>query len=121
MGRFTEQKQIVLDAFKKGTHLTAEELYEKIKKTYPDFSRATMYRNLAYFCESGVLDKVSIKNNIDRYELSMGRHYHLVCEKCGKVENIFLPNPLETPKQLMGYDVDYHELTFYGTCPKCKK
>ena len=121
MSRNTEQKQIILDAFRKGYHPTADELLAKIKKTHPNFSRATLYRNLASFCESGDLKKVGIKNHVDRYELDTGCHYHLVCEKCGRLEDICLSNPLTTPKKLMDFDVEYHELTFYGTCPKCAK
>lgn len=120
MERITEQKQIILEAFKKGYHPTADELLEKIRKTHPDFSRATLYRNLANFVEKGEIEKVCIKNSVDRYELASGAHYHLVCERCGKIENICLPNPLKTPSKLMNYDVRYHELTFYGLCPKCQ-
>ena len=120
MERITEQKQIILDAFKKGYHPTADELIAKIRKTHPDFSRATLYRNLAYFCEKGEIQKVCVKGSVDRYELGNEFHYHLVCENCGKIENICLPNPLSTPPKLMDYDVRTHELTFYGICPKCK-
>ena len=53
--RNTEQKQIILDAFKKGYTPTAEELLKKIRVTNPDFSRATLYRNLGAYCASGKL------------------------------------------------------------------
>lgn len=120
MSRITEQKQIILETFKKGYHPTAEELLTKIQKNHPNFSRATLYRNLATFVENGELSKVSIKNSVDRYELNTGCHYHLVCENCGKLQDICLPTPLTTPPKLMDYDVNYHELTFYGVCPKCQ-
>lgn len=120
MERITEQKQIILEAFKKGYHPTADELLAKIRKTHPDFSRATLYRNLAAFVEKGDIQKVCVKDSVDRYELGCDFHYHLVCENCGKIENINLPNPLKTPPRLMDYDVNSHELTFYGVCPKCK-
>ena len=66
MSRITEQKQVILGAFKKGYHPTAEELLEKIRKTHPNFSRATLYRNLASFCDSGEICKVAVKNSLDR-------------------------------------------------------
>lgn len=121
MSRNTEQKQIIMEAFKKGYHPTAEELLEKIRKTHPNFSRATLYRNLATFCENEDLKKVSIKNYPDRYEINSGCHYHLVCENCGRIEDIVMANPLPTPAKLLDFDVNYHELTFYGICPKCKE
>lgn len=121
MSRITEQKQIILEAFKKGYHPTAEELLEKIQKSHPNFSRATLYRNLATFVENGDLIKVSIKNSVDRYELNIGSHYHLVCEHCGKLQNLDMPSPLSCPPKLLDYDVNYLDLIFYGVCPKCQK
>lgn len=121
MERITEQKQIIMEAFKKGYHPTADELLAKIKKSHPDFSRATLYRNLANFVKKGDIVKVCVKNSADRYELACGDHYHLVCETCGKIENINLTNTLKTPSRLMDYDVNSHEIIFYGICPKCAK
>lgn len=117
----TEQKKIILGAFKEGYHPTADELLAKIRKTHPDFSRATLYRNLAIFCKDGELQKISAIGQTDRYSNNVGCHYHLICENCGKIEDLSMPNAIKTPAKLMGYDVNYHELTFYGICPSCQK
>ena len=119
--RVTETKQIILDTFKKGYTPTAEELLKKIRQQHPDFSRATLYRNLAAYCERGKLKKISAIGQTDRYELNTGCNYHLVCEKCGKVEDLEMPNAIKTPPKLMDYEVHHHELMFYGLCPKCQK
>ena len=119
--RNTEQKQIILDAFKKGYTPTAEELLRKIRVSYPDFSRATLYRNLNAYCEDGKLKKISAIGQTDRYELNTGCNYHLVCEVCGKVEDLEMAGAIQTPQRLMDYEVNHHELMFYGICPKCQK
>ncbi len=121
MYKNTEQKKIILDAFKKGYHPTADELLQKIRKNYPDYSRATLYRNLAYFCENGDLRKISATGQTDRYTNNVDCNYHLVCEKCGKIEDLSMPNAIQTPSKLMDFKVNYHELTFYGICPNCQK
>ena len=121
MYKNTEQKKIILDAFKAGYHPTADELLQKIRKNHPDYSRATLYRNLASFCESGELRKISAVGQTDRYTNNVDCHYHLVCEKCGAIEDLSMPNAIKTPQKLLNYDVNYHELTFYGICPKCQK
>ena len=120
MYKNTEQKKIILEAFKKDYHPTADELLQKIRKTYPDYSRATLYRNLASFCETGELKKISVVGKTDRFSNNVDCRYHLVCEKCGKIEDLNMPNAIKTPAKLMNYDVNYHELTFYGICPKCQ-
>lgn len=121
MNRYTEQRQIILEAFKKGYTPTAEELLSKLRQTYPDFSRATLYRNLKAFCESGELKKVSAVGQTDRFELNTGCNYHLVCEMCGKIEDLDMGNAIQTPARLLDYEITHHELMFYGICPKCQK
>ena len=116
----TEFKRIMLDTMKKGKHVTADELLEKLRKGNGYYARATMYRNLGMFIEEGLVEKVRVKNSPDKYELSCGPHYHLVCENCGKITNFTLPEPLKTPAKLMDYEITSHELELYGLCPKCK-
>ena len=121
MDRNTETKSMILKAFKKGYTPTAEELLQKLREAEPNFSRATLYRNLASFCENGKLKKVSVVGKTDRYELNTGCNYHLVCEVCGKIEDLEMAGAIKTPARLMDYEVHSHELMFYGVCPKCQK
>lgn len=119
MNRVTAQKQQILEAFKPGYHPTAEELLQKLRRTDPNFSRATLYRNLASFCEEGKLVKLTF-GGPDKYELASDPHYHLVCENCGKIENV-MTKPIATPSTLLGFEITGHALTFYGLCPKCQQ
>lgn len=121
MGRQTNQKEIIMDVIEELNHPTADEILTKIEKKYGEFSKATLYRNLAQFVEEGRLDRVALSDAVVRYEPATDFHYHLACEKCGKIENLHLPTPLEFPNEIMGYEIDAHDLVFYGICPKCKK
>lgn len=120
MSRMTEFKQVMLDTFKKGKHVTAEELLAKLRKENGYFARATMYRNLAMFIDEGKVSRVRLNDVADKYELNCGKHYHLVCTECGKIENFNLPEPLRTPAKLMEYEITDHEFELYGVCPKCQ-
>ena len=119
MNRVTAQKQQILDAFRPGYHPTAEELLAKIRKTEPDFSRATLYRNLSAFVEEGRIVKLSFLEGADRFEIAGAPHYHVVCKNCGRIENVNI-KPIATPNSILDFDVVGHDLTFYGICPKCK-
>ncbi len=121
MARQTTQKEIIMDVIEDMNHPTADEILEKIEKKYGAFSKATLYRNLAQFVEEGKLDRVALSDAIVRYEPATYFHYHLACEKCGKIENLMLPTPLSFPDKMMGYIIDAHSLVFYGICPKCQK
>lgn len=121
MNRNTETKELILKAFKKGYTPTAEELLQKLRVSNPNFSRATLYRNLSAYCANGELKKISAIGQTDRYELNTGCNYHLVCEVCGKVEPLEMAGAIQTPAKLLDYEVHSHELMFYGVCPKCQK
>ncbi len=121
MARQTNQKEIIMDVLEEMNHPTADELLVKIEKKYGPFSKATLYRNLAKFVEDGKVDRIALSDAVVRYEKAKDFHYHLACEKCGKIEDLMLPNPLVFPEKMMGYIIDAHELTFYGICPKCQK
>ena len=121
MGRQTNQKEVILEVIAEMNHPTADEILTRIEKKYGAFSKATLYRNLAKFVEDGKLDRVALNDAAVRYEIAGDFHYHLACERCGKIENLMLPSPLGFPSEMLGYKIDAHELTFYGICPKCQK
>lgn len=120
MKRVTSQKQQILEAFKVGYHPTAEELLKKIRKDDPKFSRATLYRNLVSFCEEGKLKKLNFFDGADRFEIISQPHCHIICEKCGRVDD-FKSENLSIPETLLDYDITSYNLTYYGICPKCKE
>lgn len=118
--RNTNQKEVILDALGYLNHPTAEELLDSIIKKQGEFSKATLYRNLAQFIKEGKVEKVCLDGDSVRYELACGFHYHLVCTQCGKVDNLVLPKPLALPAKLMGYEIEGHTLVFKGKCLKCQ-
>ncbi len=118
--RITEQKMIILEAFRHLDHPTAEELWRYIQKQHPNFSRATMYRNLAKYVQDGVVARVCITEDI-RYETNVNKHIHVVCSSCNKIQDVNFNYPIVQPKTLLGYNIHGYELFFKGTCPKCQE
>ena len=63
--RNTIQKELVLNAVTKmHRHVTADEVYDYIKKDYPSIGKGTVYRNLSILAEemdSFIRDKHGIK------------------------------------------------------------
>ena len=93
---------------------------KKIRKEDPKFSRATLYRNLVSFCKEGKLDKLNFFDGADRFEIASEPHYHVVCQKCGKVENV-REKQLDMPKNVLDYEIKSHNITYFGICPKCRE
>ena len=70
-------------------HLTAEEIYLRLKAQGAKAVLATVYNNLADLYTQGLIRKVSVEGCPDRYD-RMERHDHLVCRRCGKLSDIML-------------------------------
>ncbi len=60
-------------------------IYEECRKTIPNISLATVYRNLSYLEEQGELGRVVGAGEKERYDVELDTHCHVICEKCGKI------------------------------------
>ncbi|MCU0779708.1 MAG: transcriptional repressor [Akkermansiaceae bacterium] len=87
--RRTKPREAVFEAvFARDEHFTAEELYERVRKTAADTSRATVYRTLALRVEADLLRQIDLGDNQTTYDpnfVNKPAHSHLVCIDCGRV------------------------------------
>lgn len=86
--RTSQREAVVEEAFAKDEHFTADELYERVRKTDATTSRATVYRALALLVECELLREIDLGNNQTTYDpnfLDKPAHNHLVCIDCGRV------------------------------------
>lgn len=117
----TVQRRIVLEEMmKRNDHPTAEELYTTLRA---HISLATIYRTLETLTQNHLLIEHSQGKNSSRYELSKGTHYHVICLKCKKMEDVFgisIQSLEEEIAKLTGYRVEKHRLDVYGLCPDCR-
>lgn len=86
--RTTQRDTIVRVVFSKDEHFTAEELFERVRKTDSDTSRATVYRTLGLLVEANLLREIDLGDNQTTYDpnfVDKPSHNHLVCIDCGRV------------------------------------
>ena len=85
----------------------------------------TIYRTLSCFVEIGIAGKTKFKDDFSRYELisEANHHHHLVCDKCGAVEDIPLDDKLliDEINKKTNFKVKSHALEFFGICTKCQQ
>ena len=63
--RNTIQKDLVLKAVQQmKSHVTADAVYEFIKKDYPTIGKGTVYRNLGILVEEGAIRKVEDRKSV---------------------------------------------------------
>lgn len=104
--------------------LTAADILAKATKAGTAVDRVTVYRELAALVEAGAVHAVQLKGRALAFEAAQhGHHHHLVCEGCGRVEEIDIDHDLEALERKIakktGFTDVRHALEFYGLCPKC--
>jgi Fur family transcriptional regulator, ferric uptake regulator len=134
--RITKPRQMIMDVLS-GTkeHVSAEEIYMKVHKTYPNVGLTTVYRTLDLLEAMGFVSKLQFGDGRSRYELidsltKRRHHHHLVCTGCKRVIDYddFIDEELELLKKVErelsrkhDFRIMGHEIQFYGMCSRCKK
>lgn len=125
MYRQSRQRNMIMDLLRStDTHPTADWIYNQLKRKFPPLSLGTVYRNLSILAEQGLVQKIASGSTFDRFEGNTAPHYHLICEKCGKVEDFKMDSYREINEkanQLTRFKVKRHRIDFFGICPVCSK
>lgn len=104
-------------------HPSAETIYDELKSDYPTMSLATVYKTLKTFSNLKLIQELNVGEDNFRFDANPKIHPHLICRSCGRVDDIehkdfsYLNKDAE---KYSNYSIDYHQLYFYGCCPKCK-
>lgn len=124
--RETAQRELILEEFLNTEgHLSAEELYDIVKKKDRNVGQATVYRTLKILVKAGLAREVQLSDNTVRYEhlYNHEHHDHLICTGCNKVVEVVEPAIEILQKALAerhGFTLNDHRLYLYGLCDKCK-
>ena len=109
-----------------GSHrpLTAMELKAKLEAKSIKVNKTTVYREVEFLKNEGLLSEVDLGDQVKRYELHSDDHrHHLVCVKCHKVEDIILEGDLAALEshihKTRNFQVLRHSLEFFGLCASC--
>lgn len=123
--RLTRQRAIIMEVLKGTTlHPTADWIYDRVRKRCPNVSLGTIYRNLNLLKEKGLIRELTFGKNTARYDYNFEPHHHIICLKCGKLEDIECevhPNLNKSVEKMSGYKIVAHQLEFNGICPGCSK
>ncbi len=123
--RMTNQREVILEELHKSKkHLSADELYERIKKRMPRLSLATVYRNLEILSEAGIINKLEVSGRLKRFDYQVDHHHHIYCVNCNRVDNLEIQLHKFDHKAITdvnGYTITGCRLEVTGICPQCRK
>ena len=88
--RPTKQRRILAKLiFEKGDrHISAENLFDEVKKEDRKISMATIYNTLKHFTSLGLIREIVVDQNKSLYCNNNKSHYHLYIEDEGKIHDI---------------------------------
>lgn len=105
------------------TPQTADEIFSHVNEEHDEVDRATIYRILDTFYKKGLVHRLEFSEGKYRFELVGDEHHHLICEGCGKIEDISDCNITEWEQEInqkKGFQIKRHSLEFFGVCNQCQ-
>ncbi len=121
--RASRQREVILrELCGLRCHPTADELYDRVRKTLPRISLGTVYRNLELMTENGLILKLG-PGERRRFDGNAHPHPHVRCLACGRVDDIApeLEPPALTDADLQGYQIIGCTIEYTGICPDCRQ
>lgn len=122
--RMTNQREIILRELERSKqHLSADELYDLVKKVMPRISLATVYRNLEILSGAGVIGKLEMSGRQKRFDFDPVDHDHIYCTVCHRVDNLHVEGTGDIVRNMdavKGYSVTGYRLEIIGICKSCQ-
>jgi Fur family ferric uptake transcriptional regulator len=122
----SSKRESILNVFLRHEgHLSADDLYDMVRREDHHISRATVYRALQWMVEAGIARKVDFGEGRFRFEHSYRhpRHFHLICQTCNRSSE-FLSSDIEALIEEIATARDFSArqsvLQIYGTCGECR-
>lgn len=121
--RNTTQRAVILAEVEAAEgHLTAGEIFERVRRRYPTIAYGTVYRTLHLLAEHELIQELTFADQASRFDKRTERHDHVLCTRCGTLADVEVPVALlaeHVAEEQSGFTVTSHHTVFTGLCPTC--
>lgn len=123
--KITPQRMLILSSVRHATgHLTASQILEQVRETYPFVDASTVYRTLAAARDLRLVTETDMGTGDNQFEwVGRNRHHHLICRSCGSVsslENDYLDGLATALLEERGFQADLDHFAIFGLCQDCR-
>ena len=104
-------------------HLTAGEIFERVRRRNARIAYGTVYRSLHVLAEQGLVQELTFADQASRFDARVDRHDHVQCAVCGTIEDVEAPVALlaeHVAAEHSGFEITGHHTVFTGICPACR-
>jgi Fur family peroxide stress response transcriptional regulator len=120
----TIQRQAVYDVVRKSEdHPTAADVMNRLVEQGYNLAYGTVYNSLRYLTDKELIRELKLGETASRYDARMDDHQHIMCEVCGKVDEVMTEVPPQWMQQVAaetGYAIDHAHVVFGGVCGECR-
>jgi len=128
--KMTRQRSAIIDVVleTRDRHLSFEDILEAAKKIDPRVSAATVYRNILFLENAGMISRIKLPDKKSYFEKSgivaseKKHHDHFICDICGGITEFFSPDIEELQDKIassMNFTIKSHRMEIYGICSGC--
>jgi Fe2+ or Zn2+ uptake regulation protein len=113
------------------SHPTAQDLFERLRPSFPSMSFATVYNTLDALARAGLAGVVRLpgkRGDAARFDPNTGPHHHAVCDRCGAVIDIAAGTLAPTSgaidklrRAAPGFSARTVERVYRGLCARCSR
>ncbi len=110
--------------------LSLEDIQAELARLKVKPHRVSLYRELEFLKDSGVIEPITIEQGKVRYELAdefrdFDHHHHLICMKCKNISDVAMNDhdlleAAERESKKQKFMLVKHSLEFFGICADCR-
>ena len=103
-------------------HPTADTVYMNVRRSFPNISLGTVYRNLTLLADIGEISRIRLGDGVDHFDYDTLPHYHFICSECGEVFDLDMKVTealTQTAQENFEGKIEGLVTYFYGRCNNC--
>ena len=120
----TQQRRLIYQALVESSeHPSPELIYERVRRSIPSISLATVYKNIKTIRELGLLREVSHPGSVARLDTNLESHHHLLCSRCQALVDFYdetLDGLLLSGAVPSGFQIEGYQVQVTGVCRSCQ-
>ena len=108
----TKYAKMILEIIEQShEHMSAEQIFFKLKERESKAVLATVYNNLNKLYQDDKIRKITMEGSPD----------HLVCRSCGQLSDMCFEDLTQSLEQQLGEGILSYDLKVFYLCPKCQE
>jgi Fur family ferric uptake transcriptional regulator len=122
----TPQRMMILTSIRHADgHLTAADIFERVKQAYPYVDISTVYRTLTVLKDMRLISETHMGGGDAAFEwVATERHHHLICRRCNGVTQLdhsYLDRLGREIEKGVGFRADLDHFAIFGVCAACQR